>query len=308
MSAVPLHDWAVSPHDPTVTGRNRTDVPSLVDRRAELLSQPDAVQYPDGNDPRLADLTTTLDGLLSSGHRVRCLDPGGSPHEAALAERLVAAEPVNPAGSRAERERRFAEDRRVIVIEHRALPDRPINVLCVALCDGLPQTLGQIVDPHTPVLDPLTADTAVFYSIWNAEAGLSGLGRGRELVGGAMGHLRQEFPQLETLTTMSPVPGFRSWAESRPQDMDLVAHCARYLTTTGSDGRLLDPVARFHMSNGARLWQIRPGADESSRGRERSFGIMANYRYFPEDLGANRNSLAEGSPALGQEVEGLLER
>jgi malonyl-CoA decarboxylase len=291
-----------------VTGRNRTDVPSLVDRRAELLSRRDTVQDPDGQNPRLAELTNTLDQLLSSGHRVRCLEPDASPHDAALAERLVHAEPVNPTGSRAERERRFADDRRVIVIEHRALPGRPINVLWVALCCGLPPTLGGIVDPQTPVLDPLTADTAVFYSIWNAEAGLSGLGRGRELIGGAAELLRREFHQLETLTTMSPVPGFRRWAESHPSDMDLMAHCARYLTAKGADQRLLDPVARFHMGNGARLWRLIPGADESSLGRERSFAIMANYRYFPEDLGANRSSLTERSPALGQEVEALLDR
>lgn len=299
---MPLHDWAVSDR-----AENTSLIASLIDRRAELLGRPDALAHPDGQDPQLAELTTTLDGLLSSGHRVRRLEPEGSPHDAALAERLADAEPVNPTGSRAERERRFADDRRVIVIEHQALPGRPINVLWVALCDGLPPTLDQIVDPQTPVLDPLAADTAVFYSIWNAEAGLSGLGRGRELVSGATGLLRQELRQLETLTTMSPVPGFHKWAESRAHDMDLMARCARYLTAEGADGRLLDPVARFHMGNGARLWRLLPCADESPRGRERSFGIMANYRYFPEDLGANRNSLAEDSPALGQEVEALLD-
>lgn len=302
------HDWAVSPHDPSVTGRNPTDVPSLVDRRAELLGRADTLQHLDDKDPELAELTTTLDGLLSSGHRVRRLEPEGSPHDAALADRLAEAEPVNPIGSRAECERRFTDDRRVIVIEHRALPGRPVNVLWVALCRGLPQTLDQIVDPQTPVLDPVTADTAVFYSVWNAEAGLSGLGRGRELIYGAAELLRHEFHQLETMTTMSPVPGFRRWVGARTDDMDLVARCARYLTSKGPDGRLLDPVARFHMGNGARLWRLLPGADESSRGRERSFGIMANYRYFPEDLGANKNLLAGGSQALGQEVEALLDR
>lgn len=281
-------------------------VASLVDRRAELLGRDDTLRYPDGTEPELAELTTRLNEVLSSAHRVRCLEPDSSPHDRALAERLADAEPVNPVDSRAARERRFADDRRIIVIEHRALPGRPINVLWVALCDGLPPTLDQIVDPRTPVLDPLTADTAVFYSIWNAEPGLSGLGRGRELVSGATELLRRRFRRLETLTTMSPVPGLREWAESRAADTDPVARCARYLTTEGADGRLLDPVARFHMGNGARLWRLLPGADGSSRGSERSFGIMANYRYVPEDLAANRDSLAKGAPALGHEVEALL--
>lgn len=261
-----------------------------------------------GGDAELAELTMAIEGLLACGHRVRYLEPAGSPHDAVLAGRLADDEPVNPSGSPAERERRFAADRRVILIEHPSLPDRPLNVLWVALCDGLPATLDQILDPQSPVIDPLAADTAVFYSIWNAEAGLSGLGRGKELVSGAMELLHGEFGQLETLTTLSPIPGLRRWVESRPDDGELTTSCARYLTTQGPDGRLLDPVARFHMGNGARLWRVLLDADTSSRGMKRSFGAMANYRYFPEDLEANKIALAEGSPALGQMVTEVLER
>lgn len=275
-----------------------------------MLGGSDSPRHPrgdsEGGDADLAKLTTAIEGLLSCGHRVRYLEPAGSPHDAALAERLADDEPVNPPGSPAERKRRLAEDRRVILIEHPSLPGRPINVLWVALCDGLPATLDQILDPHSPVVDPRDADTAVFYSIWNAEAGLSGLGRGRELVAGAMELLRSELGRLETLTTLSPIPGFRRWAESHPDDSELTTRCARYLTMQRDDGRLLDPVAGFHMSNGARLWRLLPSADSSQRGIERSFGMMANYRYYPEDLEANRSSLAEGSPALGHMVTALL--
>lgn len=278
-------------------------VGSLIERRAELLSRSQTLDERPDDASELARLTGTIEEILRHGHRVRYLDPAGSQRDGALAERLAAAEPVHPAASPGERRRRLAGDRRVIVIEHPALPDRPINVLWVALCSGLPRTLDEILDPHSPVIDPLSADTAVFYSIWNAEAGLSGLGRGRELVSGAAELLRGELHRIETLTTLSPVPGYRRWAEAHSESPDPLAGCARYLTEWGADGRLIDPVARFHMGNGARLWLIRTDADSSPRGQERSFGIMACYRYFPEDLEANRVALSRRRPALGRALD-----
>ena len=82
--------------------------------------------------------------------------------------------------------------------------------------------------------------------------------------------------------------------------------CATYLTTTGDDGRPIDPVARFHLGNGARLWHLAGDADRSERGMQRSFGLMANYRYEPEDRAANAEALRQGRPALGPGVAALL--
>lgn len=279
------------------------DLPSMVDSRAGLLAQRGR------SDPEAAELAEQLRAVLGHGAQLRRIEPATDPADEAMAEGLVAAEPVNPAGSPAESRRRFEADRRVFVLEHPLLPGRAINVVWVALCTGCPNRLGEMLEPSVAVLDPAEADTAVFYSIWNAEAGLAGLGNGRELITAATQVLRQELPQLETLTTMSPIPGFRSWQETRSTitaSQDLLASCARYLTTTDADRRLLDPVAGFHMGNGARLWQLLPGADPSRRGSERSFGIMANYRYFPEDLEANRRCLAEADPPVGRQVADLL--
>lgn len=314
--AVRLHDWAVppaastSPDGPATTGHDPAETSSvpaaLIERRAQLLDRAQAPGTRPDEASELAELTAALEELLSHGHRVRYLDPAASPTDVALAERLAAAEPVHPAGSPAARERRFAKDRRVVVIEHPAVAGRPLNVVWVALCQGLPRSLDEILDPSSTVIDPHSADTAVFYSIWNAQAGLAGLGKGRELICGAAELLREEFHRIDTLTTLSPIPGFRAWAESRSDDTDPVSHCARYLTAKGTDGRLIDPVARFHMGNGARLWLIQTDADSSPRGQERSFGIMACYRYFPEDLAANSRSLGDGTPVLGQAVAALL--
>lgn len=299
------HDWGVRGSDP-----DSHDVEAMVDHRARLLAEGDR------DDPELASLTRRLTALLGTDLTVRALDPLGRPSDRRLATELVSREPVNPAHSDREADRRQDRDRRIYVLGHPLLADRPINVLWVALCTGVPSTLDQVLSHHVATIDPTAADTAVFYSIWNAEDGLSGLGSGAELVARAARQLRAELPGLRTLTTMSPIPGFRRWCESvgehrgglRGGSGDLLTSCARYLTATGDDGRLLDPVARFHMGNGARLWRLLAHADDSERGIRRSHGMMANYRYFPEDIDANRRSLESGTPVLGDEVAALLAR
>lgn len=286
-----------------------TPTPSeLVDRRAELLSRPAGDP---GRDAELASLTDELRGVLAGDARLRRLrlHSGGGPDD--LARRLAALEPVNPVRDEADLADRFDVDRRVFVLEHDRLPGRPLNVVWVALCRGVPDRLGEVLDPGAARLDPAEADTAVFYSIWNAEPGLVGLGRGGGLIGAATEELRGELPDLRTFVTLSPVPGFRRTAErdgsadGSEAAEELAAACARYLTTTRR-GRLLDPVARFHMGNGARLWRICPDADPSPSGMSRSWGVMANYRYEPEDREANRRSLVVGSPAIGEQVAALL--
>ena len=280
---------------------------ALLERRAELLSRrarTDAEQHD------LDDLTRALRDILAGEPAVRRLElePAGG-----LAHRLAALEPVNPVHGEADLRDRFDVDRRVFVLEHPALVDRPMNVVWVALRRGLPDGLADVLDPALPPDDPRAADTAVFYSIWNAEPGLAGLGRGLDLLEGALGQLASELPGLSTFVTLSPIPGFRRWAathevglDDRCPAEDLRRACALYLTGLGANGRLLDPVARFHMGNGARLLRVRAGADTSPRGRERAWGLMANYRYGPEDRAANREALAAGSPAIGDDVAGLL--
>ena len=71
--------------------------------------------------------------------------------------------------------------------------------------------------------------------------------------------------------------------------------CARYLTTV-RDGRALDPVANFHLANGAMIKRINWLADPSPTGRDRSAGLMANYVYEPEHIAAR----AEGFVARSE--------
>lgn len=287
------------------------DVRDALLRRGELL---DLDHRSETQGAELKSLTASLKATLSDGGEALRLDPIA---DAALLEWLGSREPVNPLSGPIDLADRTDSDRRVFAWTHPQLVasewqgSRPTNVVWVALSLGLPDRLAEILDPAAPTLDPEQADTAVFYSIWNTEAVLSGLGRGRDLIVGTKAQLQAELPALRTFVTMSPIPGFRKWVQSEHPDVGpdhplLRELCAEYLTSFGTRARLIDPVARFHMGNGARLLRIVAEADPSPSGQDRSFALMANYRYGPEDLSANAESLANGQPALGAEVSALL--
>jgi len=63
-----------------------------------------------------------------------------------------------------------------------------------------------------------------------------------------------------------------------------------YLTQAKDDGSLYDPVARFHLSNGARIERINVLANPSESGINESFGCMVNYLYDPEDVISNHEA------------------
>lgn len=278
----------------------------LLAARAELLQRSD--------DPhRLAELTRQLRIELAAAEpTVRRLEPG---HDGALLAELARREPVNPVRDDADLADRVDADRRCLVLEHPALPDQVLAVVWCALWHGAAGDLGAILDPDAPCGDPAAADVAVFYSIWNVAAGAAGLDAGRQLLERAVPTLRTELPQLHEFLTLSPMPGFRAWCEredhrSAPdlEQADTLRRLgARYLSALDDRGRPIDPVARFHLGNGARLLAVHAGADLSERGLERSFGLMANYRYEPEDRDANRAALDAGRPAMSRAVIELLE-
>ena len=73
---------------------------------------------------------------------------------------------------------------------------------------------------------------------------------------------------------------------------ELTRLCAHYLLFARRDNEPADPVARFHLANGASLERLNWMADASAAGLQRSFGLMANYVYRPEDLEPNHEAYA----------------
>ena len=87
----------------------------------------------------------------------------------------------------------------------------------------------------------------------------------------------------------------------------LVRLCAEYLAAAGGGRGPGDPVARFHLGNGARLERVNWLGNVSPRGIRESCGLMVNYLYDPEAIEANHEAFVRaGAVARGPLVDALL--
>jgi malonyl-CoA decarboxylase len=216
---------------------------------------------------------------------------------AAILEKIIQYEAVHEITGWDDLRRRVgAPDRRLYAFFHPALADDPLIFVEVALTDGIPGNIGTILAENRAMLAPGRANTAVFYSISNCQEGLRGISFGNFLIKQVVEELRREFSGLDTFVTLSPVPELRRWAvaniETLPPRLsqiglsetldpaglsELTAHYL--LVARAPRGGAVDPVARFHLGNGARLEKIHAQADTSARGLAASWGVMVNYLY-----------------------------
>jgi malonyl-CoA decarboxylase len=80
---------------------------------------------------------------------------------------------------------------------------------------------------------------------------------------------------------------------------------ATYLGLEMRDGEPVDPVARFHLGNGARIERINWAGDPSVKGLKQSYGLMVNYLYDLKRLDKHRNMLAQGKIPVSGDIEAL---
>ena len=261
---------------------------ALLELRRELLDSMKA-------HPELAavdqDLTHLLGSWFNRGFlELRRID-WGTP--AVILERLITYEAVHEIRGFPDLKRRLERDRRCFAFFHPALPDDPLIFVEVAFVNDMPTEVAPILSMESVVGDPTRARCAVFYSITSCQPGLRGISFGNFLIKQVAADLHAELPNLKVFATLSPVPGLRSWMQRRfpagvSEDRDtLEGLAAWYLTREWSDGQALDPVARFHLGNGARLDRINFAADPSARGIAQSYGLMVNYVYDLGDVERN---------------------
>jgi malonyl-CoA decarboxylase len=229
---------------------------------------------------------------------------------AATLEKLIAYEAVHEIHGFTDLKRRLERDRRCFGFFHPALADEPLIFVEVAFVDELPAAVGPILAPESTVGDPRRAKCAVFYSITSCQPGLRGISFGNFLIKQVASDLHAELPNLKTFATLSPIPGLRSWLKrqvfaagaegeairSALQSEGVVPDAARaplealaawYLSREWDGVQARDPVARFHLGNGARLERINWVADVSAKGIAQSFGLMVNYVYDLGDVEKN---------------------
>lgn len=298
----------------------------LVDMRAHLVKVR-------GQDKLLTALEADLHNLLAAWFDIGFLElkriDWNSP--AALLEKLVAYEAVHAIRSWRDLKNRLDSDRRCYAFFHPRMPSEPLIFVEVALVKGLGGSVQDLLDERAPVLDPAQADTAIFYSISNCQAGLAGISFGNFLIKRVVEELSSEFRNLKNFATLSPIPGFRRWLDPllAKDEPDLISDeessallsafpggsgcdalatiiarrhwwrdtaarkvaepvltrlCARYLLGESNGKRARDPVAHFHLSNGARVERLNMCGDTSDKGAKESATLMVNYLYDPAKI------------------------
>ncbi|MEM7254389.1 MAG: malonyl-CoA decarboxylase [Pseudomonadota bacterium] len=330
----------------------------LVNLRADLLSMIAADRE---NSEKLEALDSDLKDLLVAWFDIGLLELKQITWEtpAALLEKLIEYEAVHAIRSWDDLKNRLQADRRCYAFFHPSMPDEPLIFVQVALVSGMSNDIRPLLDETLPIAEPLTADSAIFYSISNCQRGLAGVSFGNFLIKRVAGDLSHDLPKLKTFATLSPIPGFRRWltrdeewqlhptergaiinalsgstdgsdgessgnatgepAESNsverkadrdfltrvlqqpdwPDDQGLASAlepvlmrlCAHYLTKAKRRGhQAADPVAHFHLSNGARVERVNWLGDRSENGLAQSAGMMVNYRYVLADVDKNHEA------------------
>ena len=211
-----------------------------------------------------------------------------------ILEKIIAYEAVHEINSWDDLRARLApDDRRCFAFFHPLMPNEPLIFVEVALSNKIPNTINEIITIDRSVTLNQDINTAVFYSISNCQEGLSGISFGNFLIKQVAHRLKQENDGLDKFVTLSPAPSFVRWLEENSINLDsdedmLLKQALIYLTASDrEDGLPNDPVAKFHLGNGAILERTNLNADLSSKGLMQSKGVMVNYLYNLDTLEEN---------------------
>ena len=241
-----------------------------------------------------------------------------------ILEKIIAYEAVHEINSWEELRSRLApKDRRCFAFFHPAMQDEPIIFVEVALMKDVPSKIQDVLQEKREVFEPEETNVAVFYSISNCQKGLAGISFGNFLIKQVANDLNLEFQNLKKFVTLSPVPGLRKWIKTKhpkfdktiekhkkPEQMlkiydSMMEFTSNYfLNSDRFDGMPNDPVARFHLGNGASLEQINYLGDISTNGFNLSGGLMVNYLYDLDKVEQNHEFfISEKKITMSQNVK-----
>lgn len=273
----------------------------IVDMRSDVLKLKNQYKSLSPLENELKSILCTLvDVDLLDLHQITWNSP------ASLLEKLIKYEAVHKISSWGDLKNRLDSDHLCFAFFHYKIPNEPLIFVEVALMNEIADSIQHVLDESVPSSDPSSASTAIFYSISNTQTGLSGISLGNFLIKRVVEKLSQEFKSVKVYATLSPVPGFTKWLKNQDvallgklnikqsgteilesiktniecEKKSLLKLCAHYLLKVkSSGGGAYDPVAHFHLSNGASIKQINWMADTSEKGISQSAGIMVNYLY-----------------------------
>ena len=240
-----------------------------------------------------------------------------------ILEKIIEYEAVHEINSWKDLRSRLApNDRQCFAFFHPLVPEDPLIFVEVALTKEIPTSIQDIIkiDREETNIDEI--NTAVFYSISNCQDGLSGISFGNFLIKKVAHKLKQEIQGLKTFVTLSPVPGLMRWMENNAplvyesclnnvqDDESLIKKTLKYLIESNREDQLPnDPVARFHLGNGAILHKINLNADLSAKGMKQSNGIMINYLYDLTTVEKNHEQFFKNKEViLSNEIKSLKKK
>jgi malonyl-CoA decarboxylase len=296
---------------------------SLVKMREQLL---DAMDHREDLAMVDADFVHLFSSWFNRGFLVLRRIDWSTP--ANILEKIIKHEAVHKMGSWDDLRRRIdPPDRRCYAFFHPAMVDEPLIFVEVALTREMPGAIAPILAVSREELDPEKATTAAFYSISNCQRGLAGVSFGNFLIKQVVEEVSRDNPRLSTFVTLSPAPNFAAWlrrecavenstamsAEDRAAlaalhsenwwqmpaaresvEEPLMRAAAWYfLHARNARGLPADPVARFHLGNGARLEQLHFLGDDSDNGIRQANGVMVNYLYDLDHIEKNHEAFVE---------------
>jgi malonyl-CoA decarboxylase len=262
--------------------------------------------------PELAKLDIDFKHLFGSwfNRGFLVLRPINWSSPAHILEKIITYESVHEIQSWDDLRRRLQpEDRRCFAFFHPAMPDEPLIFVEVALTKGTPNSVQNILREDRVAISADSADTAAFYSISNCQSGLAGISFGNSLIKTVVQHLLRELPQINNFVTLSPIPGMMKWLNSigyadkvvdAESQIRLAAHYL--LNVKHKNGQPLDPVARFHLNNGALIDAVHANADTSAKGMAQSCGVMVNYLYDLDRISENHEAFANQNTVVSKKT------
>lgn len=256
--------------------------------------------------PELGPLDVDFRHLFSSwfNRGFLVLRPINWSSPADILEKIIAYEAVHAIDSWNDLRLRLKPiDRRCFGFFHPSMPNEPLIFVEVALTKGIPKSIQDLLADEREAINASDADTAVFYSISNCQTGLAGISFGNSLIKQVASDLARDLPGLSTFVTLSPIPGLNRWLETSKyavddssQDQALAAHYL--LEAKKPDGTPFDPVARFHLGNGAKVHAVHAMADTSDNGLKQSNGTMVNYLYDLSQISQNHEKFVENNTVV----------
>ena len=302
----------------------------LVGMRADLLNFL-------GEKPELKSVDEDFIRLFSSwfGRGFLILQMINWSTSAAILERIIRYEAVHEIKDWDDlRNRIDPPNRRCFAFFHPTLIDEPLIFVQVALTKEIPTSISSILkDEGESEVGSLEYSTATFYSISNCQPGLKNISFGNFLIKQVVQELQAEFPSIKEFVTLSPIPGFQKWL-STPAENELpelfelkkgmlqISKNAEDVNNHSEDIRKAvfnylmhakkgkypwDPVARFHLGNGASIHQLNTSADLSQKGFDQSYGTMVNYLYDLKNIEINHEHYAtEGGVKFNDKLKHFL--